>query len=134
MILIDKLAAQLLAYTSAVYPVRIPETVVTYPCVVIQQISGPRITTLDGPTGKSRSRVQLSCIATTYTDAKKLMDSIIAPVSQGGIDGFQGYWNGLLISGVHVEDERDEEYKPINADDVAKFCIHVDLIIWYLKG
>lgn len=129
MILVDKLANQLLAYTPNVYPVRIPEDAVAYPCVVVQQISGPRITTLDGPTGKSRSRVQLSCIATTYTAAKQLMDSILS-----GLDGFLGYWNGLQIGGVHVEDERDEDYKPINADDTAKFCVHVDLIIWYLKG
>jgi hypothetical protein len=67
-----------------IFPLRVPEGE-TFPCIVFQQISGPRVYSLSGPNACNYPRIQLKCWGLTYTDAKGLADTV-----DNLLDGFRG--------------------------------------------
>jgi hypothetical protein len=69
---------------SRIHPFRAPQGAVP-PFIVYQRISGERLHTLDGPTGRVHPRIQIDAYATTYPAARAIADAV-----RGALDGFQG--------------------------------------------
>jgi hypothetical protein len=67
-----------------VYSFRKPQGAAT-PYIVFQRISGERLHTLDGPTGRAHPRIQIDAYATTYPAARAIADAVRA-----ALDGFKG--------------------------------------------
>ena len=84
------------------YPLVIPQDA-SLPAWAYQRISGPRVLAHDGPTGLAQARVQFTCTAGSYDEAKSLANAI-----RGALDGFKGMLGGGVFVGyAHVENEID---------------------------
>jgi hypothetical protein len=111
-----------------IFPLRVPEGE-TFPCIVFQQISGPRVYSLSGPNACNYPRIQLKCWGLTYTDAKGLADTV-----DNLLDGFRGTMVNTQIQAILNAGVVDGEESPENANDVARYSVALDYIIWYQKG
>ena len=68
-----------------IYPNLAPESA-TYPYITYQLISGVRLSTVTGVNDAKRKRIQHSCHAETYEEAKALADAVFAALEG---DGYQ---------------------------------------------
>lgn len=109
-----------------IYP-RAPQNAV-YPQIIVTQVSGVPVVALDGVDGLTRGRLQLSCTARTYGDAKNLAD-LVTSKTPTGINGYRGN-PGIRLS-CWIDAEMDEAEAPRDAADIAKYHTHLDLVVWY---
>lgn len=107
-----------------IYPLTAPQKP-TYPLITYQRISGPRWTTLDGPTGIAQPRIQVDAYATTYAGAKALAAAI-----RQTLDGYRGAVSttagNVRIGGVRLETDQD-----LYEDDVdpALYRVQMDFMV-----
>ncbi len=93
---------------------------VTPPRVVLYRVSGAPDYTMAGPSGLSRTRVQIDCYETTVGAAKQLARSVRIALS--------GLRSGV-ISGAFLDQERDLPPDTDGADLVAR--VSLDFIIHF---
>ena len=88
-----------------IYPLAAPQNP-TYPLITYQRISGPRWTTMDGPTGMAQPRIQVDAFATTYAGAKALATAI-----RTTLDGHRGTvtvtGGTVRVGGIRLETDQD---------------------------
>lgn len=66
---------------SRIYPLRMPQQNTTFPLIVYQRISGPRIYTHEGDSGLIEPRIQWNCWAETDEDKEILSAQVKAAFS-----------------------------------------------------
>ena len=84
-----------------IYPSRLPDGA-TYPAIVYQRISGPRLHDLSGPSGYATPRIQLDLWAATYSEAKALAEAV-----REALDGYQGVVGAYRIGECLMDGETD---------------------------
>lgn len=96
------------------YPVVIPQDK-TLPAVAYQKISATRVHTLAGPTNLAHPRVQLTCWALTYAEAKQVIEQVRAAL--------YGAWPGAIIM------DLPDRYE----SDTRRFGVAVDVRVLHLE-
>lgn len=83
-----------------------------FPCVVYQKISGPRVHSLKGQSGLARIRIQISCWALSFPEAKQVCEAVRLAIAKG-------------IPGAEMNDGPDD-YEP----DTKRYRVDTDVFIW----
>lgn len=94
------------------YPLSLPQPAVL-PAVTFRSFAGTREYAHDGDQSLSRHRIQLSCWAGTYDEARKLAEDLTA-----ALDG----WQAGTICSTPVD---------ISQPGVPVFQVAVDIDVWY---
>jgi len=105
---------------SRIYPQVIPQDV-ALPAMAYQRISGPRDHTHSGPSGLARARVQITCSASSYSQAKG-----VAAAVRESVDGFKGTMLDVTVGAAFVEDEIDGY-----GTSQETFTVRLDVNAWY---
>lgn len=92
------------------------------PAIVYQRISSPRTLTLTGESA-SNPRIQLSCYAKTFGQAKQMAITLY-----NSLDFFRGKLGNKTKSAVLMEDSRDD-YEP----ETGRYRCDVDFFIMHTK-
>lgn len=106
---------------SGVWWVEMPEGSML-PGLVLSQIAGAGIPTMDGPDALHSARIQVSCYGTTYSDAKQLARAV-----RNALEGFAGNLpDGTQVGQTILASEMD-------AFEDAPFSFHcpIDFEFWY---
>lgn len=74
----------------------------TMPCIVYRVISVVRGQDFDGPDGHARTRVQIDCMADTYTGAEALANAV-----RGALNGHSGAMGSLTCWYARLDTEVD---------------------------
>lgn len=95
----------------------------TYPALVYQRISGERVRSLSGPSGRARPRIQIDAYAQTYAAAKA-----VAKAVEDALDGYAGPAGTDRIDAASLEGDRD-----LHEDELRKpiFRVTADYFISY---
>ena len=101
-----------------VYALTPPKSTAT-PCIVYTVVSRTRLYTHSGISKLNRYRVQMSCYATSYADAKSLADSVTALMDTW-------HESATDIDGAILDNEADLYEK-----DTGLYHIPRDYFIWY---
>ena len=108
-----------------VYAMFAPQTT-ELPYIIYQQISAIRDHTLDGPSGYTDSRYQLTCWATTYELAKQLFEAV-----RIFFDGYHATVAGVNIQYVQFENELDTFAKQPGVDVIDRYGKQIDFKITF---
>jgi len=85
-----------------VYPLKLPQGY-TLPAISYQRVSGDRLATLSGPTGRANPRFQIDCWASTYSGVRDLASKV-----RQALDGHKGGLGGEDdVGGISIEGDRD---------------------------
>lgn len=103
-----------------IYPLKAPQDA-DLPAIAYQKISGPRDETQSGPSGLVEARMQITCLGSTYSEAKS-----VAEVVRGSIDGFSGTMGSVSVGACHLDNEIDGW-----AATFEKPTVRHDYLIWY---
>lgn len=85
-----------------IYPLLIPQEA-ALPALAYQRISGRRTMAHDGPITLTRARVQITCVAETYSQAKSLAAAV-----QAALDGYRGTVGSHAILHAFLDNDLDE--------------------------
>lgn len=102
--------------SSRMYPLKLPQNP-TYPAVVYRKISGSRHHDID----IAMPRIQYSCFASKYLDAKDLADAIRKELQR-----YKGYLSGIPIKQIVFEGEQD-----FYEQDTKVYHVAIDFKILY---
>lgn len=105
------------------YYVTAPQDVVA-PYVVFFKVSGPRVYSHDGASQLANPRFQFSCFATTYYEAKQIVEAIRDALE--AFSGTMGGDSGTEVGSCFLVNETD-----IYEADTRLFHIAVDYLIWH---
>ena len=106
-----------------IYPLILPQTP-TYPAVVWQQISGPRVHAMGDDPGITSPRYQFTCYGATHADAVAVAKQV--RLAFENYSGTMGGTGGVTVYHAEVENQLSQ-YN----DAVKVFCSIVDVIIWH---
>ncbi len=110
---------------SRVWPMKLPQSA-TLPAVVYQRVSTTREDFgLRGPVGPTRSRVQLSCWAATFGEARQLWEAV-----HGALNGWSGYAGGQALQLVRFLNWLDD-YEP---GPPERFRVIADFYVFSMEG
>lgn len=101
-----------------VYPVTAPQTVQAPFCVFFK-VSDARIYSHQGFSGLERVRVQISCYAETYLEAKQVAEQVTAAMEA---------W---LAANVKVQASFQENELDMYDSETGLYHVPVDFFIWY---
>ena len=106
--------------STRIYAQKLPQEA-TFPSLVYNRISTQRTYSHSGDSNFTKPRIQYSCFAETYEDAKDLAEQIVSEMS-----GFKGTAGTATIYSTFVENELD------SLDSESKlYFIPVDLMVTY---
>lgn len=105
-----------------VFPHAIPQDE-QVPAIVYQKISAPRTLSVSGDSSANNTRMQLSCYAETFGQAKQ-----IAQVLYNSVDVFRGQLGGRVNAAVLMADSRDD-YEP----DTGRYRCDIDFFVMHHK-
>lgn len=103
-----------------VYPMLLPQGS-EYPAIVYQRISGMRVRSHSGPSSLAYPRIQFSCWAQTYSDAKRLAERL-----RVSLDGYRGTVGDMNIQAIFVENDID-----LYDAGVSLYRTIVDAKVWH---
>lgn len=103
-----------------VYPLLIPQDA-ALPAIAYQRISRLQIQTQSGPSCLSRARMQLTCVATTYSGVKALADAVRVV-----LDGYKGTAASVSVGASFLETDADAY-----ADESELFSVRMDFRMWH---
>lgn len=92
-----------------IYVLTFPQSAI-WPAIRVAQISEIEDYHARGSVGFRRARVQVDCVAVTYTEAAALLEAVHGTYTDGvasGLTGFRGVIAGLNIAGMYAEGRRD---------------------------
>lgn len=95
-----------------------------FPALTCQKISGPRVASKDGPAGLAHPRMQVSCWAKSYADAKAVAEQVRLALE--GFSGIMGGAGGIKVDITLLENEVDF-YEP----ETGIYHVPVDFLIWH---
>lgn len=90
--------------STRVYPLSIAQDV-ALPAIAYQRISGPRQRYHSGPSAMAEARIQITCQAAKYTQAKALAKAV--RLAMDGYSGTMGGVSGVLVEFCGVVNELD---------------------------
>jgi len=96
------------------------------PYVILERIDTNRLNTLSGSTTTSEVRIQVACLASTYTGVKALADAVRTSLS-----GWTSPATDPVVAMVHLIDERDQLQAPQLGEDFGVYEIQQDYNVWY---
>ncbi|MEE9451097.1 MAG: DUF3168 domain-containing protein [Ignavibacteriaceae bacterium] len=105
---------------SRIYFMKLPQDA-TFPSLVSNRISTTRTYSHSGDSSMTTPRIQYSCFAETYSDAKDLAEQIVSEMS-----GFKGTAGSSTIYSSFVENELD-----LLDPESKLYFIPVDLMVTY---
>ena len=108
---------------SRIYPNKIPQEA-TLPAVAYQRVSTRRVKAHAAPTGLARVRVQVTCVARTYSAVKGL-----AVVVRKALDGVMGTVGGVAVQGSWLETDADEY-----GDAEGLHSVRQDFMVWHTEA
>ncbi len=111
--------------SARVYPMTAPQGT-ALPYIVYQQISAVRDHTMDGPSGYTDSRYQLTCWAVSYKLGKQLFEAV-----RKFFDGFHATVINRPIQYVQFENELDTFAKQPGVDVIDRYGKQIDLKITF---
>lgn len=111
--------------THRIYLLNAPQDA-ALPYIVIQQISGVRDHTMDGPTGYVDARYQITCWAKTYGAAKRLFEAV-----RKFFDGYHATVLNRKIQYVQFENEMDTFAKTPGVDVIDRYGKQIDVKITF---
>jgi hypothetical protein len=106
------------------YPLVIPVSA-PLPAIASQRVSGPREYSHSGFSGLVSSRVQLTCVASTYAQAKTLADAVRRVIS-----GYRGTVDGVSLGPVLVQNETDS-FNESASEEANSYLTLLDVLIWH---
>ena len=106
-----------------IYPNKIPQEA-TLPAVAYQRVSTRRVKAHAAPTGLARVRVQVTCVARTYSEVKAL-----AVVVRKALEGVMGTVGGLAVQGSWLETDADEY-----GDAEGLHSVRQDFMLWHTEA
>lgn len=110
------------------FPLVIPQTVTTLPCVTIQRISTPREYTLGGTATVVNARMQVDCWGKSYASAKDTAAQVLAALNQR---------TGQIGAGLRTFDVlaslADSEADSYEAD-TGRYRVRIDIRVMYEEG
>ncbi len=106
--------------STRIYAQKLPEAA-TFPSLVYNRISSTRNYSHSGDSNMTSPRIQYSCFAETYEEAKDLAEQIVSEMS-----GFKGTAGSSTIYSTFVENELD-----LIDPESKLYFIPVDLMITY---
>lgn len=116
--------AGLIALTSTrIYPDDLPQSP-TYPAVVFNMISGPRVHAMGSDPGLTYPRYEFTCWGSTKASARAVALQVIAALQD--YTGTMGGAGGVTIQRIFLEDESDGEADPM----LNRYSRIVEFIIW----
>ncbi len=105
------------------------------PYITYNLISEERDHVLDGVGGMSKARMQLNCWSGSYTSTVELKNAVVEEYNKsdetGGIDGFSGSIDDLIIQCVHVNDISDIFDYTEGTDKSKRYGKRIDIQLWY---
>ena len=108
---------------SRIYPNKIPQEA-TLPAVAYQRVSTRRVKAHAAPTGLARVRVQVTCVARTYSEVKGL-----AVVVRKALEGVMGTVGGVTVQGSWLETDADEY-----GDAEGLHSVRQDFMVWHTEA
>ena len=127
----DALRATLLAdadvaalVAARVWPMKLPQAP-TYPAVVYQRISTTNGVALETPVGSTRSRVQVSCWALTFGQARQLGEAVVHT-----LNGWSGVAGGERVQLVRMLNWLDD----YESGPPERFRMLVDFYVYSMEG
>ena len=103
-----------------VYPLLIPQDA-SLPAIAYQRISALRVTAQDGPSNLARSRLQVTCVAESYSGVKALATAV-----RQALHGYKGTVDGVTVGASFLETDVDQY-----ADESGLYSVQMDFRIWY---
>ena len=109
-----------------IYPLRLPQESGCETAIVYQRISSVRVTTQDDDSAPhlATTRIQLTLIATSYTDAHALANAVVRRCH-----GFRGVMGDRWIGRADVEGMIDD-YAPAT----ERHIVRADVLLWHREG
>lgn len=111
--------------STRIYPNEIPQGK-SMPAVSVQQISGVRDHSLDGPSGLVEARFQVNCWEDDYVGARTL-----AHAARLALNNYSGTVGTCVIQCIQMVNEIDTPVILPGADVLKRFGKSLDFIIWF---
>lgn len=109
--------------STRIYPQKIPQEA-ALPAVAYARISALRVKAHAAPTGLARARMQVMCVARSYSDVK-----VLATAVRKSMEGVMGTVGGLVIQGSWLETDADEY-----GDAEGLYSVRQDFMVWYREA
>jgi hypothetical protein len=109
--------------STRIYPLKAPQDA-TYPLVVYQQISGPRVHSHSGGSGLASPRFQFTSWATSLNSAKGVANQVRAALN--------GY-NGTMGSDVDVQACLLQNEMELYDPETERWGVVQDFVIWHAE-
>jgi len=108
--------------TCRIYPVRLPQNW-TAPAITYQRISGPRLQSLSGPSGRAHPRYQFDILDGTYASVRVAADKLRA-----ALDGYTGAMGSETVGACTIDNDFDGYLA-----DTDVYRVSMDFIIWHIE-
>ncbi len=105
---------------SRIYPLFVPQES-PMPALAYQRISGRPTYSHDGDAGLGWARIQITCQAESYQEAKA-----VAAAVRTALTGASGVWDDTTVDAAFVENDRDGW-----ADAREAPVVRLDVTVWY---
>lgn len=109
--------------STRIYPNKIPQEA-TLPAIAYQRISARRVKAHAAPTGLARVRVQVTCVARSYSEVKGLAAAV-----RTAMQGVMGTVGGVGVQGSWLETDADEY-----GDAETLHSVRQDFMIWHTES
>jgi hypothetical protein len=109
--------------STRIYPNKIPQEA-TLPAVAYQRVSTRRVKAHAAPTGLARVRVQVTCVASSYSAVKALATAV-----RKAMEGVMGTVGGVGVQGSWLETDADEY-----GDAETLHSVRQDFMIWHTEA
>lgn len=109
---------------SRISPNRVAQGVDQFPRLVYRRISGRHEHTLAGASRECNARLQLTCQAQNYGEAKALAEAL-----RNSLDGFRGSMGGATVTGCHLDNDPDGFKPPSDGSDDGVHEVMCDYLI-----
>jgi hypothetical protein len=109
--------------STRIYPNKIPQEA-ALPAVAYQRISARRVKAHAAPTGLARVRVQVTCVARSYSEVKGLAAAV-----RTAMQGVMGTVGGVGVQGSWLETDADEY-----GDAETLHSVRQDFMIWHTES
>ncbi len=99
---------------------------VASPLVTYDQLSGPRVQSLSGPTGLVEATFEFTCWAEHYIPSRTLADAV-----RQALDGIDAIVDTIAIDSIQCTDERDIPSEVAGIDVLRKFGKILSFSVWF---
>ncbi len=116
-------------YDFNIFPGLAPEAIGTAAYIVFKRITGVEDNTLDGDSDLCESRIQVDCVAPTYSKAKAIRDAVMAA---GSLQGFRGTSANIVIQSCFQTNQHEFDQPSPNNVNLRTFGRSIDFTVWHV--